>query len=62
MTNSRNIGRGGARKGAGRKAIYCKFIPSLSVIPLLNKWQELGYETQDDLINFALAVVAKELS
>jgi hypothetical protein len=62
MTKSRNIGRGGARKGAGRKSIYCKFIPSLNTIPLLNKWQELGYESQDDLINFALTVVAKEIS
>jgi hypothetical protein len=61
MTKSKGIGRGGARKGAGRKPIYCKFIPSLSVIPLLSKWQELGYETQDDLINFALAVVANQL-
>lgn len=61
MTKSTGIGRGGARKGAGRKAIYRKFIPSLNVVPLLTKWKDLGYESQDDLINFALAVIAKEL-
>ena len=61
MTKSRNIGRGGARKGAGRKPIYRKFIPNPTAALILNKWQDLGYESQDDLINFALAVIAKEL-
>lgn len=56
MTKSRGIGRGGARKGAGRKAIYCKFVPSLNVIPLLSKWEELGYKSQDELINTALTL------
>ena len=54
MTKSRNIGRGGARKGAGRKAIYCKFIPNPTTALILSKWQELGYESQDDMINFAI--------
>jgi hypothetical protein len=61
MTKSKGIGRGGARKGAGRKSIYCKFIPSLNVIPLLNKWEDLGYKSQEELINFALAVIAKNI-
>jgi hypothetical protein len=61
MTKSRNIGRGGARKGAGKVKTFFRFKAIPDNLPLLNKWQELGYKSQDDLINFALAVVANQL-
>lgn len=54
MTKSKGIGRGGARQGAGRKAIYCKFTPNPEATLILSKWQELGYASQDEMINFAI--------
>jgi len=62
MTKSKGIGRGGARKGAGHKPIYCKFIPSPYTALFISRWEELGYESQDQLIDFCLAQVAAELS
>jgi hypothetical protein len=63
MTKSRNIGRGGARKGAGRRPNRkLSFEPIPENLPLLAKWESLGYKSQDDLINFCLAVVAKEIA
>lgn len=54
---------GGTRKGAGRKpVIRISFKPMKDNLVLLSKWEQLGYKSQDDLINFCLAVVAKELT
>jgi hypothetical protein len=61
MTKSRNIGRGGARPNTGKVKTVFRFKATLANLPLLNRWQELGYESRDDLINFALAVVANQL-
>jgi|GEM_PF-6088140 len=60
MTKSRGIGRGGARPNSGRIKLI-KFKPTKENLALLSKWQTLGYNSQDDLINFCLAVVGKEL-
>jgi hypothetical protein len=61
MIESRNIGRGGSRPNSGRIKLI-KFKPMKDNLPLLSKWEQLGYKSQDDLINFCLAVVAKELT
>jgi hypothetical protein len=63
MTKSKGIGRGGARQNAGRKPNRkLSFEPIPENLPLLAKWESLGYKSQDDLINFCLAVVAKEIT
>jgi hypothetical protein len=52
---------GGKRERSGRiKLVHFK--PLKANIPLLAKWESLGYKSQDDLINFCLTVVAKELN
>lgn len=61
MTKSKGIGRGGARPNTGKTKTFFRFKATLENLPLLNRWQELGYESRDDLINFALAVVANQL-
>jgi hypothetical protein len=52
---------GGKREGSGRIKLI-RFKPLKANIALLAKWESLGYKSQDDLINFCLAVVAKELN
>ena len=51
---------GGKRAGSGRIKLV-RFKPLKTNIPLLTKWESLGYKSQDDLINFCLTVVAKEI-
>ena len=52
---------GGKREGSGRIKLV-RFKPLRTNIPLLTKWESLGYKSQDELINFCLTVVAKELN
>jgi hypothetical protein len=57
MTKSRNIGRGGARKGAGKVKTVFRFKAISENLPLLKNWEELGYESLDDLINQAILLL-----
>jgi hypothetical protein len=61
MTKSKGIGRGGARPNTGKVKTFFRFKAIPENLSLLNNFVELGYESRDDLINFALAVVANQL-
>lgn len=51
---------GGARLNAGRIKLI-RFKPIKENLPLLDKWESLGYKSKDDLINFCIAVISKSL-
>jgi len=55
MTKSRNIGRGGARKGAGKAKTFFRFKATLENLPKINRWKELGFSSLDEFINHQIA-------
>lgn len=61
MTKSKGIGRGGARPNTGKVKTVFRFKATLENLPLLNRWQELGYDSQEELINTALTLMARQL-
>jgi len=64
MTKSRNIGRGGARKGAGRNQVNStsiRFSLSQENAPKVARWQELGFKNKSDFINTCISVFMASL-
>jgi hypothetical protein len=66
MTRSKGIGRGGARKGAGRNvstnSTSIRFSLSEENAPKVAKWQELGFNNKSEFINTCISVFVEALS
>ena len=65
MTKSRNIGRGGARKGAGRNvttnSTSTRFSLSEENAQKVGKWKELGFKNKSEFINTCISVFVEAL-